>query len=328
MRKTSTALICSLLFVSCIPQPKPIGWILLQTSSNLPPLSHSGFAYDTKSSEAVVFGGIFKDKWSDETWIWNGNNWRKANTSTSPSAREKTAMAYDEARDRTVLFGGVMDETVFDDTWEWNSRNWQLMSPTHKPPARCCHALAYDSMQKKVVLYGGWNAATGEFFSDTWMWDGKDWTEMTCCNIPQTAAHTLVNFSDRTRVVAVPSTEFVNTWQWDGEKWSEITIHPNPSRADGRSAYDNKNRRIVFFGGIRNGTFLNDIWVFDGQTWNLLNLPTQPPARYGHILFYDTTRRTVILFGGTESAGLLGDTWEHNLPEDLSGLFSKTTATP
>jgi hypothetical protein len=316
----------SVLLVSCTPQPKPPGWTLLQTSNNPPSLYHSGFAYDTNSNEAIIFGGATKDKWSDETWVWDGSNWLRANSPTSPSAREKTAMAYDEARDKIVLFGGAMDKTIFDDTWEWNGSSWQLMNPTHNPPARCCHALAYDSVQKKVMLYGGWNHITGEFFNDTWEWDGNDWTEVTCCNIPLSAA--LVNFSDESKVIAVPSTESVNTWSWDGAKWSEIAVRPNPSRADGRSAYYGKYKRIIFFGGIRNSTLLNETWVFDGQEWNLLSLPTQPPARYGHIMFYDTKRQSIILFGGAGSEGLLGDTWELNLPEDLLSLVSGATPTP
>jgi hypothetical protein len=291
-------------------------------------LYHSGFAYDTNSNQAIIFGGVATDIWSDETWIWDGSNWLKANSPTNPSAREKVAMAYDEERDRVVLFGGAMDTTIFDDTWEWDGSNWQLMNPTHKPPARCCHAMAYDNIQKKVLLYGGWSHVTGEFFNDTWVWDGKDWAEVTCCGIPLSAAHTLVNFSDENRVVAVPSTEAINTWYWDGEQWSEIVKRPDPSRADGRSAYDSQYKRIIFFGGNRNGTLLNETWVFNNQTWDLLNLATQPPARYGHILFYDTKRHSIILFGGVGSEGFLDDTWELNLPEDLSALFFEATPTP
>ena len=310
---------------SCSSQPK---WVLLHPSTNPPPLGHSGFAYDTNSNEGVVFGGIYKDKWSDETWIWNGNDWRNANVTSKPPAREKVAMAYDEARDKIVIFGGSMDKTVFDDTWEWDGKDWKLVEPPHKPPARCCHALAYDNVQKKVFLYGGWNHITGEFFNDTWAWDGKDWTQLPSGNVPLSAAHMLVSFSSENKVVAVPASNFANTWVWDGNRWDEIPSHPYPSRADGRSVYDSGNKKVVLFGGIENSNFLNDTWVFDGQIWDLLNIPSSPPPRYAQIMFYDLKRHSIILFGGSGKEGLLGDTWELVLPQDLSAMIVENTTTP
>jgi hypothetical protein len=287
------------------------------------------FAYDINSREGVVFGGIFKDKWSDETWLWNGSDWQKVDSAVKPPAREKVAMAYDEARDKTVIFGGSMDKTVFDDTWEWDGRSWKLLEPTHKPPARCCHAMAYDNVQKTILLYGGWNQNTGEFFNDTWEWDGKDWVELPSGNVPLSAAHMLVNFSTENKVVAVPSTKFVNTWEWNGRKWNEIISLPNPSRADGRSVYDSQYKRIILFGGIENGsTFLNDTWVFDGKVWSLINTSLSPPARYAHVIFYDLKRHCIILFGGAGKESLLGDTWELVLPQDLSAVLVDNTPTP
>lgn len=337
------------MLASCSPQSK---WVLLHPSNNPPALAQSGFAYDINSSEGVVFGGIFKDKWSDETWLWNGSDWRKVDLADKPPAREKVAMAYDEARDRVVIFGGRMDKTLFDDTWEWDGRIWELVEPAHKPPARCCHAMAYDSVQKKILLYGGWDPITGKFFNDTWEWDGIDWTELSSGNVPPAAGHMLVNFSSENKVVAVPSTRFANTWEWNGSQWSEIISLPTPSRSDSRSAYDSDFNRIVFFGGIENRdtylngtwmcntflkgtracgssrTFLNDTWVFDGHVWNLLNVSSPPPARFAHIMFYDKKRHSIILFGGIGTESLLGDTWELALPQDLSEMIIDKTPMP
>ena len=328
MRKVisvTTIVLFALILASCTSQPK---WVLLHPSNNPPPLAASGFAYDTNSDEGIVFGGIYKDKWTDDTWIWNGTGWRKADVTIKPPAREKVAMAYDEARDRMVIFGGSMDKTVFDDTWEWDGNNWKLVTPAHKPPARCCNAMAYDSVQKKVIMYGGWNGVTNEFYRDTWAWDGKDWIELPSGNIPLSAAHTLVNFSSENNVIAVPSTLNVNTWKWNGSNWSEILSIPKPSRADGRSVYDSRYNRVIFFGGIENGTsFLDDTWVFDGQSWDLLAVSSSPPPRYSHVMFYDAKRHCVILFGGVGKEGLLGDTWQLVLPQNLSSVVT-TDKTP
>lgn len=326
MRKILAAVIlCTSLLAACSPQAR---WVELQPTTKPPPLALSGFAYDASSNEAVVFGGIYADEWSDDTWIWNGEDWRKVDTPDRPPAREKTAMAYDEKRDRVVLFGGRDPNNVFGDTWEWDGKTWQFMEPAHQPPARCCHAMAYDSVQKTVLLYGGWNEKTNAFFNDTWAWDGKDWTKLEGDGVPLTAAHTMVSLSSEGKVVAVPAPESVNTWEWDGTQWSEVLSRPDPSRQDGRSAYDRINHRMIVFGGYGYGKFMDDLWIYDGGTWNQLNVPVGPQARFGHILFYDQERKSIVLFGGAGQAGVLGDTWELKLTGNISNLIIKTTPTP
>jgi hypothetical protein len=330
------AIILTVNLAACSVQPK---WTLLDPMDSPPALVHSGFAYDTNLQEAIVFGGIYQDQWSDDTWIWDGSNWQKAKTLVAPPAREKGTLAYDENREKVVLFGGSMDKDVFDDTWEWDGKTWQEMEPAHQPPARCCHAMAYDSVQKKVLLYGGWNAVTGQFFNDSWEWDGEDWEKLSSGNLPLAAGHVLINFSSEHKVIAVPSGKSVNTWAWDGSQWSEIVSHPTPARADSKSAYVSEYNKIVFFGGAtlgdtmlsetpfcgpgleqsllcRNTTYLADTWVFDGRAWYTLDIPSSPDGRFGHVLFYDMQRNSIILFGGIGEKGLLGDTWELTVSQD------------
>ena len=39
--------------------------------------------------------------------------------------------------------------------------------------------LAYDAVRHVVVLFGGWTCcAYGGDFSDTWEWDGLNWTQV------------------------------------------------------------------------------------------------------------------------------------------------------
>lgn len=326
MRKSiPTLTLCIILLAACSPQSK---WIKIQPETSPPPMAHSGYATDIQSNEVVVFGGIYTDKWSDDTWIWSGGNWRTADVTVKPPARKKTAMAYDEKRDRVVLFGGRDSNGLFDDTWEWDGKTWQLMKPVHQPPTRCCHAMAYDSVEKKVLLYGGWNEKTNQFFNDTWAWNGKDWIELVDDSVPLTAAHTMVSISSEGKVIAVPAPESVNTWEWDGSQWSEILSRPDPSRQDSRSAYDRINHRTIVFGGYGYGKFMDDLWVYVGGKWNHLDVPSGPQARFGHILFYDQERKSIILFGGAGQEGVLGDTWELILSGNISNLIIDSTSTP
>lgn len=320
--------IIGLYLTSCRSQIAPVGWNLIETKSSPPVFANGAVAYSTTSSKAILFGGITTDRWLDETWEWDGNDWTKLSPTDHPDAREKHAMAYDGFRDRVVLFGGVMDKTSFGDTWEWDGSNWHLANPIHKPPARCCHAMGYDSVSRKVLLYGGWDHTHNVFFSDIWMWDGTDWTEITCCSLSPMAAHVMVDFPPQNRVISVSAVDFVATWAWDGSNWNDLAINPSPARADGRMAYDSKHKQAIFFGGIQNDKLLNDTWVFEGTKWSELNFPAAPPARYGHVMFYDSKRQSIIMFGGAGSEGALNDTWELNLPQDLSGFVVPTTAQP
>ena len=311
-----------LIIISCTPKPKPIGWSLLRPSNSPPPLFHSSTAYNSIQNEGVVFGGITNDIWSDETWIWKDSNWQKADPAIRPPAREKAAMAYDVSRNNIILFGGMFDNSVFDDTWVWDGHNWQALNPAHSPPARCCNAMAFDSNQEKVVLYGGWNNLTGKFFNDTWVWDGNDWTEVTCCNAPPASAHTMLNFPTRKEIIVLNSSDF-GAWIWDGDSWQNPMIDLPPARQDGRLAFYDKYEQAILFGGIHEGEFLNETWAFNGEEWNILSFLTQPSARYGHSMFYDTQHQSIILFGGADEDGLKGDTWELILPENLSSVLSE-----
>lgn len=328
MRNRIVILVLLFIFIlpACSPQPK---WILLHPFHKPPAMTHSGFAYDTNSGEGVVFGGIYKNRWSDETWIWDGDDWRQADAATSPPAREKVAMAYDESRDRMVIFGGSMQETLFDDTWEWDGQDWQLVEPAHKPPARCCHAMAYDSARDRVIMHGGWNALTGEFFYDMWAWDGTDWQEVSDGVAPGGSGHALVDFAAQDVVVATPS-GFDGTWLWNGRSWIGLDAFLDPHRSDARAVYAPDNQQIVLFGGATTEApwYLNDTWVFDGQMWHLLNIVSAPPARYGHVMFHDTKRQSVVIFGGAGENSLLRDTWQLYLPEDWSSATVDIIPTP
>lgn len=303
-------------------------WTQIRPPTRPPATALAGFAYDEARQQEVVFGGLAAGAWSDQTWIWDGSNWSQPQLSIRPKAREKAAMAYDEATGKIVLFGGRRDQLLYGDTWEWDGHSWTEIQPAHSPPARCCHAMAYDPAQKKVLLYGGWDFHSNAFFSDTWAWDGHDWTHLRTASIYPAGGHGLVDFPSSGMVITVPSSQNAMTWRWNGADWKMIPSEPSPARADAGSAYDPSTRTVLLFGGASANGLLNDLWSFDGQVWNPLALSSPPPVRYGHVMFYDLKRRSIMIFGGASQAGLLDDMWEIRLPSNLSGLISRGTLTP
>jgi len=312
------------------------GWRQIEIRSGPPAVTAAAVAYNSNSHKAILFGGInsilVDNSWKlssrDETWEWNGENWKRLSPVNIPPGREKHVMAYDEARDRIVLFGGSADNLLFNDTWEWDGTDWQLMNPQHTPPARCCHAMAYDSARKRVVLYGGWDSQHNSFFNDVWLWNGKDWSQVVS-RAPQMSGHFLVDFLSKGEIFSV-QTSSAGTWMWDGKEFVDLEIESPPNRTDVRAVYDSENERIILFGGIHDKNFLNDTWIFDGDSWFQVHLPVTPSPRFGQVMFYDNKRNSVILFGGLQNDDpyYMNDMWELRLPKDLSEFRITLTSIP
>ncbi len=130
-------------------------------------------AYDAARQRVVLHGAA--NAFSPiETWLWNGTQWAKANPSTSPDDRYNGPLAYDAARQRVVLptVGADLEFA----TWLWDGTNWTKANPVHHPSSRNAAALFYDSAQSRLLLVGGYGTVDSQTLSDTWAWDGSDWT--------------------------------------------------------------------------------------------------------------------------------------------------------
>lgn len=138
-------------------------------------------AYDSVRCRVVAFGGhSSKIGQRGETWELVGEQWLERRPSTDPGCLTNHRLAYDKARKRTVLFGGSHDcMCKTNETWEWDGTVWVKAQPKHQPPARGRHSLDYDPLSQSVVLFGGSTSGChfGPELSDTWEWNGADWTE-------------------------------------------------------------------------------------------------------------------------------------------------------
>jgi hypothetical protein len=183
-----------------------------------PPRYFPVMTYDTARRVHVLYGGyVYGREPGDtydvprpvtDTWEYDGAvaTWT-LRTTNGPSRRSLPGMTYDDARQRTVLFGGelygatcgsTLDtcQILSDETWLWDGAQgqWQLLSPAHKPRGRDGHAMAYDSKRSIVVCLGGEViekhgdfAPNGYPTSETWEWNGTDWSDVSstanfCCS--------------------------------------------------------------------------------------------------------------------------------------------------
>lgn len=138
----------------------------------------TGLVYYAKKKVIVLFGGYTGTARMGDTWTFNGSVWKRVKE-TGPAARLLHAMAYDAKRKVVVLFGGYTNNGYSGETWVWKKTKWTRVSTTGPSPRTAC-AMAYHPEAQRIVLFGGrsgdWPNYT--YHNDTWIWDGKQWTEL------------------------------------------------------------------------------------------------------------------------------------------------------
>lgn len=263
--------------------------------------------YHAASSRVLLFGGFQPGGTGvllNDTWEWDGDEWRQQSPATRPSPRAHHAMAYDVVRARTVLFGG----TTTPDTWEWDGTNWvERIAPIPVPDARADLALTYDASRQATLLYGGRSTGGQSTERQTWEWNGVRWSRLAPASDPTLRRqHALSYDLARGRAVLVGGARF-DTWEWDGASWAQVVpTHPlSPDHRNQALAYDSQRRTAVLFetsGGNR-ATF-----EWTGSSWAMRPSQASPPGAFFHALAYDSTRSRVVCFSPVNES--TSETWE------------------
>ncbi len=212
------------------------GWTLL-SPANQPParIADHDLACDRQRQVCVLFSGrtLGSATMPADTWEWNGTNWLLANPTVSPPAREGHGLAYDRARGRVVLFGGVVfvgsSLLHLADTWEYDGTTWQHILPSAAPsPRNAIGAMAYDQRSRSIVLGGGFDLPSQSSSTDTWQWNGAQWTLLPG-TVP--AGARLYEDDDIGRAAAVaPNGSQLVPFAFDGNGWRAMVALPGQLR--------------------------------------------------------------------------------------------------
>jgi len=283
-------------------------------------------AFSGDSRIVLMFGGAYSGNFFNDTWEWDGKEWQRPTSLSSPSAaasvpspRSRHAMTYDGENQVFVLFGGKNQDGRFGDTWEWDGVRWQRVAK-RGPTAREGHAMAFDPEQGVVYLFGGMDG--NGYFNDLWKWDGIGWTRIARKgNIEPRSEHAMVWDGENNRLFVFggcndATRAFGDTWVWDGDNWTELTYYYGPDARKGHAmAYHLERNHIVAFGGD-DGFYnvMNDtrLWRTEYSYWSTKYYRPGDPfpsARAGHAMVYDSYRNEVILFGGWDKGVLNNETW-------------------
>lgn len=192
---------------------------------------------------------------------------------------------------------------------------WTKKQETIGPGPRKGAAMAYDVYNKRTILFGGINAGNIPC-SDTWAWNGENWTQIADMGPSARSFHKMSYDLKRNRIVLyggfdINTNAFGDTWEWDGNSWSQMgynaSIFYSPA-----ICYDKVNNVTLLFSGAQQGSSIFDThtWGWNGNVWAQL-ANTGPGTRWNHSMAYDNISKKIILFGGVNSENT-GDTWEWN----------------
>ncbi len=262
-------------------------WSQAAPATSPSPRGWPAMAYDAAHHQVILFGGFTSPPsgtWLGDTWIWDGANWTQQDPATSPSARTSSAAVYDPVHHNVVLFGGQdSGDNFLNDTWLWDGSNWSQAAPANRPPGRGDAAMAFDANSGQAVLFGGRNNFPFVYFSDTWTWDGTNWSQASPATHPP-AGYTIPSAWDPDvgQVILWGPSSLDGTWTWDGSSWLQLTPATTPgSRFAPSLAFDAKTGTLVLFGGDESdGSLLNDTWTLQlGATHLVVSAPAS--ARVG-----------------------------------------------
>ncbi len=209
---------------------------------------------------------------------------------------------------RLIVFTLLMVATRFA-AGQPNCVEWTLRADVSRewPEPRNAFAMAYNRLHGQSLIVGG---SGYELMSDTWGWDGHEWTFFSEGRPTPRYSHVMAYDTARETAVLFGGFDTGDTWErGPSGVWTQVATTGPSARGATAMVYDSRRGVMVLFGGYDGRGFnRGDTWEWDGQTWTEITRPG-PAARRYHAMAYDTRRGVTVLYGGytnTEKS----DTWE------------------
>jgi len=225
----------------------------------------ASLAYDTATSQLLLFGGTNGGTWFNETWSWTGTTWTEITPTTVPPVRAGASLAYDGAsgQGNLILFGGYNGTSYLQDTWTCSGTNWVSLSPATKPPVREEASFGYDTATSQLILFGGYN---GSDLADTWSWTGTNWSALSPATSPPARFGAGTPYSPAIGELALfggqGASYYGDTWVWtQSGNWALLSSSTSPTaRVLPAMTFDPATGQMVLFGGSNGPSYDPDTW--------------------------------------------------------------------
>ncbi|MCI4345072.1 MAG: hypothetical protein L3J87_05560, partial [Thermoplasmata archaeon] len=282
------------------------------------PLESASGAFDALDGYVLMFGGRgVSGAMDSSTWVFLRGNWSElpVGSGVAPPARYEASMAYDSEDHEVVLFGGCADspcDRVLNDTWSFAGDRWTNLTSLerHAPIPRARAMLVDDTGVGSLLLLGGISANTAQYLGDFWSFQGGQWTQLPSPgpsgSMPSARAGSAMVFDtaqNETVVFGGGSAAGVlgDTWTYKGGNWTDVTSRllatPGP-RWMASAAYDSEQGIPLVVNGYDHGTFISDVWAFDGTSWAQLPDGSGPDASFGGLLVDDPLDGYLVYYSG------------------------------
>jgi len=271
-----------------------------------PPFAHHDMTYDSLRRRLIVAGrtSIMQSEFAIYAGAADGS-WTRLPSPEPPLPGENDVeLAYDSGRDVVVLYAAAQSQV-----WEFDGTTWTVIgAPT--APVQCLDGaqLQYDPVHRKTVLVGAGGWPEADTPSETWLWDGVDWTLAADASLsPRGAAGGGMAFDAARGEMVLLTHSTMQTWVFDGAHWSQRTpaTTPSPGVWVFDLAFDPLSGMVVFYGGEHldeqepwNSTHPTNTWAWDGADWTLLEPATTPPPNIDYALAFFPERNGLVLHGG------------------------------
>ncbi|MEQ1634304.1 MAG: hypothetical protein ABL997_18125 [Planctomycetota bacterium] len=300
-------------------------WQLRTTATQPPPLEWFATARDPLTSDLLVFGGYESVSGTaiarDQTWAYDGVDWRLVSTPTRPAARYAHAMTNDATNGRVLLHGGHTvspgGESYFGDVWSWNGIAWSQVAEqqapllSQAPPSSFRAEVAFDRRLQQIVSWPADDVGSTQTF------DGSTWRSWPCAgSCPQMPCY-LTTFEALGMPVAVAQN---GVMLFDGVTWLTVAgAQSGPPIMPTSAAIADDGSRLILFGGSVNGVPTNATWAFDQSGWTRIFPSVEPPPMVGHRMAGVPNRGGAMLVSDTQTWWWDGTTWNFNGPAPIVG---------
>lgn len=215
--------------------------------------------------------------------------------------QESVVSTYDTVRKVGIFVG--LDKQQQPHTWTWDGASMRLVPGSPVFSRRRGAALSFDAQRQQAILFGG-NVDGNAPSSDTFVFDGNDWVELSPSRRPSPRDRPAMTYDPvRKNIVlfgGVGSGGYLgDTWTWDGTDWAELKppIVP-PARDRAALVFNPDTGTILLFGGGNETGSLGDTWSWNGSTWSQVVTKTPPTPRVNHGFAHLASAKRSILFGG------------------------------
>jgi hypothetical protein len=193
--------------------------------------------------------------------------------------------------------------------WEFDGTNWKVVVAA-TTPIQCSDGaqLQYDPVRRRTVLVGCAGFPEADSASETWLWEGVDWTRAAdSTQSPRGAAGGGLAFDAARGELVLVTHSTMATWAFDGTTWRQRApaTTPSPGVWVFDLAFDPASQRVVYFGGEHltaeepwNSTYPTSTWAWDGTDWHQLATSATPPPTIDYALAGFPERGGLVMHGG------------------------------